>query len=220
MSETGLRAISALGIGAMIAVAWTFSSQRRRFPWRVVAWGIGLQLLLGGLLLRTPAGRHFFVAVNAGVLRVLSFTDEGTRFVFGSLAQGGFSFALQVLPILIFVGSGIGILYHLGLVQRLVGVLAVALSRTLGTSGAESLAAVANVFVGMTEAPLLVRPYIEQMTRSELFTVMVTGMATIAGSVLVAYARMLGEAEYAGHLVVASLLSASAAILIAKVMVP
>ena len=118
------------------------------------------------------------------------------------------------------MGSLFGILYHLGVVQRLVRLLARGLARSMGMSGAESLAAVANVFVGMTEAPLIVRPYLERMTRSELFCVMTTGMATIAGSVLVAYAKMLGEAEYAGHLVTASLLSAPAGVLIAKVMVP
>jgi CNT family concentrative nucleoside transporter len=125
-----------------------------------------------------------------------------------------------VLPIIIFMGSVFGILYHLGIIPRLVGILARALARSMGISGAESLAAVANVFVGMIEAPLMVRPYLERMTRSELFCVMTTGMASIAGSVLVAYAKMLGEAEYAGHLVTASLLSAPAGVLIAKLMLP
>jgi len=141
-------------------------------------------------------------------------------FVFGPLQELGFSFVLDVLPIIIFMGSLFAILYHLGIVQWVVTALARILSRSMGLSGAESLAAVANIFVGMAEAPLLVRPYIERMTRSELFTVMATGMATIAGSVLVAYAKMLGDGSFAGHLVTASLLSAPAGILIAKVMVP
>ena len=220
MSDLALRALSALGLAAIVGVAWAFATERRRLPWRVIAWGGGLQLGLGLLLLRTEAGRRFFVAVNDAVNGLVRFTDAGTRFMFGPLKEGGFSFALEVLPIIIFMGSVFGILYHLGIIQRVVGLLARGLARSMGISGAESLAAVANIFVGMTEAPLMVRPYLERMTRSELFCVMTTGMASIAGSVLVAYAKMLGEADYAGHLVTASLLSAPAGVLIAKVMVP
>jgi CNT family concentrative nucleoside transporter len=220
LSDPALRALSGLGLVAIVGLAWLCSSDRRRPPWRVVAWGCGLQLALGLVLLRTEAGRHFFVAVNDAVNGLVRFTDAGTLFMFGPLKQGGFSFAIEVLPIIIFMGSVFGILYHLGVIPRLVGLLARGLARGMGISGAESLAAVANVFVGMTEAPLMVRPYLERMTRSELFCVMTTGMATIAGSVLVAYAKMLGEAEYAGHLVTASLLSAPAGVLIAKLMVP
>lgn len=220
MSEAGLRLVSGLGLLALVGLAWTLSADRRRVPWRVVAWGLGLQLALGLLLLRTGVGRGFFVAANRAVAEFIAYSDAGTEFVFGPLAETGFSFALDVLPIIIFMGSLFAILYHLGVVQRLVQALAFALSRALGTSGAESLAAVANVFVGMAEAPLLVRPYLERMTRSELFTVMATGMATIAGSVLVAYAKLLGGEPYPGHLVTASLMSAPAGVLVAKVMVP
>lgn len=220
MSDLPLRALSAAGIPAMVAIAWLFSVDRRRMPWRVVAWGVGLQLAIGLGLLDTAPGRSFFVATNALVTAILSFTHEGAAFVFGSLLQGGFSFALEVLPIIVFMGSLFAVLYHLGLVQRVVNLLARGLSHTMGTSGAESLAAVANIFVGMTEAPLLVRPYVEGMTRSELFTLMTTGMATIAGSVLVAYAKMLGGGEWSAHLVIASVMSAPAGILVAKVMVP
>jgi CNT family concentrative nucleoside transporter len=220
LSDAGLRALSLLGLVAIVVIAWLFSTDRRRPPWRVIAWGLGLQLALGVVLLRTEAGRRFFVAVNEGVNGLVRFTDAGTRFMFGPLKEGGFTFAIEVLPIIIFMGSVFGILYHLGVIQRVVGLLARGLARSMGVSGAESLAAVANVFVGMTEAPLMVRPYLERMTRSELFCVMTTGMATIAGSVLVAYAKMLGEAQYAGHLVTASLLSAPAGVLIAKVMLP
>jgi CNT family concentrative nucleoside transporter len=220
VSDPGLRALSGLGLVAMVALAWAFSLDRRRFPLRVVVVGAAVQLALAAVLLRTAPGRRAFVGVNDLVVALVSFTDAGSRFVFGPLKDAGFSFALDVLPIIVFMGSLFGILYHLGAVQRVVGLLARGLSRTLGTSGAESRAAVANVFVGMTEAPLLVRPYIERMTRSELFTVMTTGMATIAGSVLVAYARILGGGDFAGHLVTASLLSAPAGVLVAKVMVP
>jgi CNT family concentrative nucleoside transporter len=220
VSELALRALSLGGLLAIGGLAWLCSSDRRRVPWRVVAWGAGLQLALGALLLRTEAGRGFFVAVNGAVDGLVRFTDAGTQFMFGPLEQVGFSFVIEVLPIIIFMGALFSVLYHLGIVQRVVGLLARALARSMGLSGAESLAAVANVFVGMTEAPLMVRPYLERMTRSELFCVMTTGMATIAGSVLVAYAKMLGEQEYAGHLVTASLLSAPAGVMIAKLMVP
>lgn len=218
--ETGLRLISLLGVFAMPAIAWLFSRARGRMPWRTVLAAIALQLALGLLLLKTVPGRHFFVAANAAVNNFLEFSKAGGRFVFGGLMDTGFSFALELLPIIIFVGSLFSVLYHLRVVQWLVRGMAHSLSRLLGTSGAESLAATANVFIGMTEAPLLIRPYIKNMTQSELFTLMVTGMATIAGSVLVAYANLLGEAEYAGHLVAASLMSAPAAIAVAKVMQP
>ncbi|UCE87721.1 MAG: NupC/NupG family nucleoside CNT transporter, partial [Deltaproteobacteria bacterium] len=179
MSDLSQRAISLLGLFAMIGIAWAFSESRRRVPWRTVAWGVGIQLVLGALLLRAAPGRMFFVTVNEAVNAFIGFTDEGVRFVFGSLATGGFSFAVQVLPIIVFMGSLFAVLYHLGIVQRVVDLLAAALARSLRTSGAETLAAVANIFVGMSEAPLLVRPYVERMTRSELFCVMTTGMATV-----------------------------------------
>jgi len=220
VTDLPLRLVSAIGLIALIAIAWAFSTERRRIPWRVIGWGLGLQLSLALLLLKTAFGRVFFVAVNQAVAQFIGYTDAGVAFVAGPLKELGFSFVLDVLPIIIFMGSLFAILYHLGVVQWVVSALARILSRSMGLSGAESLAAVANIFVGMTEAPLLVRPYIERMTRSELFTVMATGMATIAGSVLVAYAKMLGEGSFAGHLVTASLLSAPAGILIAKVMVP
>ena len=220
MTDPVLRLVSGLGLVGLIAIAWIFSTERRIVPWRVIGWGLGLQLALALLLLKTAFGRAFFVAVNQAVVQFIGFTDAGVVFVVGPLKELGFSFIFDVLPIIIFMGSLFAILYHLGVVQWVVSGLAKALSRSMGLSGAESLAAVANIFVGMTEAPLLVRPYIERMTRSELFAVMTTGMATIAGSVLVAYAKMLGEGDFAGHLVTASLLSAPAGLLVAKVMVP
>ncbi len=219
MSELPSRAAAALGIAAFIAIAWAFSEHRRRFPVRVVAWGLALQLGLGAVFLRSPAGRAFFVGVNEAVSAFIRFTDAGTDFVFGSLRQTGFSFALEVLPVIVVMGSLFSVLYHWGVVQLVVRALARGLSRTMGISAAESLSTVADVFVGMTEAPLLIRPYLARMTRSELFTVMTAGMATIAGSVLVAYAKMLGG-DYAGHLVAASFMAAPGAVLIAKVMLP
>jgi len=220
MSEVQLRALSGAGLFVMIAIAWLASSERRRFPWRTVAWGLGSQAVLAVLLLRTVAGDWFFSAVNGVAQAILSVTETGSRFMFGALYDVGPSFLMSVFPIIIFMGSLYGVLYHLGVIQVVIRFMARALSRTMRLSGAESLAAVANIFVGMAEAALLVRPYIEGMTRSELFTLMTTGMATVAGSVLFAYVAMLGGGEYAGHLVTASLLSAPAAILIAKVMMP
>jgi CNT family concentrative nucleoside transporter len=220
VTELAARGVSLLGFATMIAIAWAASTDRRRVPWRTVAWGAGLQLALAVLLLKTPVGALFFDAMNAIVSALTSYTEVGVRFVFGALVDTGFSFVVNVLPIIVVMGSLFAVLYHLGILQRVVDLLAAGLSRTMGTSGAESLGAVANLFVGMTESALVVRPYLERMTASELFTLMTLGMATVAGSVMLAYVAMLGGGEYAGHLATASLLSAPAGILIAKVMVP
>ena len=220
MSEAALRAVSAAGLLLMMAIAWAFSLDRHRVPWRVIGWGLALQLGLGFLLLATPIGAAFFAGMNAAVSALQSYTDAGSKFVFGTLLDTGFSFALNVLPVIVFMGSIFAVLYHLGVMQRVVDLLAAALARTLKTSGAESVAAVANVFLGMTESALVIRPYLERMTRSELFCLMTVGMSGVAGSVLVAYVAMLGGGDYAGHLATASLLSAPAGILIAKLMVP
>jgi CNT family concentrative nucleoside transporter len=220
LSELWLRGPPVLGLLAMLGVAWLCSEDRRRVPWRTVGFGLALQLVLALLLLRSAGGRLFFGGVNDAVNAVVAYTGAGVGFVLGPIADTGFSIFANVLPIIVFMGSLFAVLYHLGVVQRVVDVLAAVLVRTLGTSGAESLAAVANIFIGMTEAPLLVRPYLERMTRSELFTLMTTGMATVAGSVMVAYATMLGGGDFPGHLLTASLLSAPAGIVIAKLMVP
>ena len=219
MSELGPRLVSATGFLAMIAIAWACSRDRRRFPWRTVAWGVAIQLSLAFTLLRTPIGAVFFGFTNGVVDLFLRYVDAGVRFVFGSLVDTGFSIAVNVLPIIVFMGSLFAVLYHFGVLQRIVEVMARILSRTMGLSGAESLSAVADVFVGMTEAALVVKPYLERMTRSELFAVMTVGMATVAGSVMLAYVGMLGPG-YAGHLATASLLSAPAGLLLAKVIVP
>ena len=220
MSVGASRAVAAVGLLALVGIAWLASRNRRRFPLRIVVVGIALQLALGVVLLRTIAGRAVFGAMNDTVAAIVAYTNAGVRFVFGPLVDVGFSFALGVLPVIVFMGSLFSMLYHLGVVQVVVRTLARFLSRTLGTSGAESLSAVAEVFLGMTEAPLLVRPYIAKMTESELFTLMVAGMATVAGSVLVAYAQMLGGGDFGGHLLTASLLAAPGAIVISKVMIP
>jgi CNT family concentrative nucleoside transporter len=219
LSDAPARLCAAAGFVVLLLLAWALSSDRRRVPWRALAFGVGIQALLGVLLLETFVGRIFFDAMN-GVVDVLRrTTDTGARFVFGALADAGFSFAVHVLPIIVVMGSLFAVLYHLGILQRIVDALGALLSRSMGTSGAESLAAISNVFLGMTESALVVKPYLERMTRSELFSLMTVGMATVAGSVLLAYAAMLGPG-YAGHLATASLLSAPAGLLIAKLMEP
>jgi len=220
VTDAGARLVSVLGFAAMIGVAWAFSTDRQRVPWRTVIAGSLLQLGLGILLLKTPVGDLFFAAMRTVVDSFIGYTMEGVRFVFGALVDTGFSIVVNVLPIIVFSGSFFGVLYHLGILQRLVNALAVVLSRVMRTSGAESLCAVANLFVGMTEAALVIRPYLERMTRSELFMLMTVGMSTVAGSVMLAYVGILGGGNYAGHLATASLLSLPAGILLAKVMVP
>jgi len=220
MSDTGMRLVSAFGLFAMMGIAWLASSNRKRVPWKTVAWGLGIQFSLALVLLSTKAGQNFFAGVAKGVDLLLDYTNAGTRFVFGPLLDTGFSFALGVLPIIVFMGSLFAILYHLGWVQQVVRLLARLLARSMRLSGAESLAAVANIFVGMVESCLVIKPYIERMTRSELFTAMTLGMSTVAGSVLLAYVNILGGGAFAGHLVTASILSAPAGLLIAKIMIP
>jgi CNT family concentrative nucleoside transporter len=220
VTPLGDRLVPALGLVVFISIAWLVSSDRRAMPWSTIAWGVGLQLALAVVLLKTVVGRIFFDAMSVLAEALSRYVDAGVEFVFGGLVPGDFSFAIQVLPIIIFMGSLFAILYHLGIMQRVVNALARVLSRTMGTSGAESLAAIGNIFVGMTESALVVRPYLERMTRSELFCLMTVGMSTVAGSVMLTYVKILGSGDYAGHLATASLLSAPAGILIAKVMIP
>jgi len=219
VSDFGLRAVSALGFVVFLGIAWLCSSDRSRVRWDTVAWGVGLQLALALLLLKTPAGHYFFVFVERLVSKLLLYTSAGSEFVFGPLLDTGFSFALNVLPIIVFMGAVFSVLYHLGLMQPVVNALAAGLSRTMKLSGAESLIAVANIFLGMVESMFVIKPYVARMTRSELFCTMNLGMATVAGSVLLAYVGILGDG-YAGHLVTASLLSAPAGLMIAKLMIP
>ena len=220
MTDLDPRAVSALGFACWMAFAWALSEDRRAVPWRTVAWGIALQLGLGLLLLKTPFGRAFFALMNALVDALIACTDAGVRFVFGALVDTGFSFAVSVLPTIVFMGSLFAVLYHVGLLQLVVRALSVVFARTMRISGAESLCAIANIFLGMVESALVVRPYLERMTRSELFSLMTLGMATVAGSVMLAYVGMLGGGDYAGHLATASLMSAPAGVLMAKLMVP
>lgn len=239
------RLVSAVGLVAMLGIAWALSSHRNRFPKRIALWGVGLQLLFGLLVLKTTPGEQFFKALNAGVIRLLDFTNEGTAFVFGGLyrvvsqdpaeyVEGGaraeifgapglaFSIVVHVLPTIIFFSSLMTVLYHLGLMQKIVAGLAWVMSKTMRTSGSETLSAAANVFVGQTEAPLVVQPFVGKMTLSELNAIMVGGFATVAGGVMAAYVGMLKEGfpNIAGHLIAASVMSAPAALVVAKIMLP
>ena len=220
MTELAPRAISALGFIGWIALAWALSEDRRHPPWRTVAWGTALQLGLGLLLLKTPFGRGFFSLMSGMVAALLACTDAGVRFVFGALVDTGFSFAVNVLPTIVFMSSLFAVLYHIGVLQLAVRALSIVFARTMRISGAESLSAIANVFLGMVESALVVQPYLARMTRSELFSLMTLGMATVAGSVLLAYVGMLGGGDYAGHLATASLIAAPAGVVMAKLMVP
>ena len=210
------RLISLFGLLVMIALAFAMSADRRNVDRRLVAAGVGLQFLLALLVLKTGPGQVLFGYIGAFFTALLNYVDAGSSFVFGD-AFGEHFFAFKVLPTIIFFSALMGVLYHLGLVQYVVAAFAWVMQRTLRTSGAESLAAAANVFVGQTEAPLVVRPYVASMTRSELMALMVGGFATIAGGVLAAF---VGLGIDAGHLVAASVISAPAALLVAKVMQP
>ncbi len=224
------RAIGVLGVGVLVLLAWLASTNRRGVRWAPIFTALGLQLVIAVVALRTPFGAWLFDAANDLAVAFLGYADRGIDFVFGRwpdevLGADGkplrlpFVFAVRVLPSIIFMASVFSILYHLGILQHVVNGLAHGLHRLMRISGAESLATIGNIFIGMTEAPLLIRPYIEGMTRSELFCVMTTGLATVAGTVLVAYMSMLGG-EYAGHLIAASFMSAPAAVAIAKLVIP
>ena len=210
------RVISLLGLVVMIGLAWAMSEHKKQVNLRVVWGGLLLQLVLAVFILKTSIGAAIFQSIGDFFTATLGFVDAGTSLVFGEEYVHHF-FAFKVLPTIIFFSSLMSILYYLGIIQKVVEAFAYVMQRTLGTSGSETLAAAANIFVGQTEAPLMVRPYISSMTKSELMALMVGGFATIAGGVLVAYAGMGIDA---GHLVAASVISAPAALLISKLMIP
>jgi CNT family concentrative nucleoside transporter len=217
------RLVSAFGLVVLMGLAWLIGQRKRVIPWRVVIWGLVLQVAFAVFVLRTPWGLRFFESVNDGANKLLGYAYQGLGFVFGSLATGSPPvLAFGPLAAIIFFGALMSVLYHLGVMQRIVWVFDVAMRRTMRTSGAESLSAAANIFVGQTEAPLLVRPYVGRMTNSELMAVMVGGFANSAGGIFVAYVALFGDTfpNLAGHLLTCSILSAPASLLIAKLMVP
>ena len=240
------RFIGILGIILMMGIAYIFSSHRKSINWRTIAWGFGLQLLFAILILKTAPGQWIFTQCNDVVLAILGCSDQGARFVFGNLVgmfvevgkidpNGNFAqvdgmvvnngmaiFAFSVLPIIIFFSSISAILYHYGILQKIVEFIARIMAKSMRTSGSESLAAASNIFVGQIESPLVVRPYLSGMTISELNAVMVGGFATIAGSVMAAYVGMLKDVipNIAGHLLAASIMSAPAGLMMAKLFYP
>ncbi len=208
--------IAAFGYFVMILLAWLMSSHRWRFPWRVVVGGTLLQIGFAWAILKTDTGRVAFTLIGDFFTRLLGFVDAGSGMVFGP----GYSehyFAFRVLPTIIFFSALMSVLYHIGVMQFIVRIMSRIMQITLKTSGAESLSASANIFVGQTEAPLVIKPYVAKMTRSELMAIMVGGFATIAGGVMAAYMDM---GISAAHLVTASVISAPAGLLIAKVLQP
>ncbi len=220
--------MSLLGLFVFILLAWLCSSNRKRFPFRIVIGGVLLQVLLAWFILRTTPGMALFSQANDAVAGFQYFVMQGSGFVFGLFPESQTkvegdrlfllkSFAFGVLPTVIVFSSLMSVLYHIGVMQFLVRGIAFLMQRTLGTSGPETIAAAANIFVGQTEAPLVVKPYLERMTRSELNALMVGGFATITGSLVAGYASMGVEA---GHLITASVISGPAALVIAKLMLP
>ena len=229
-----------IGIVAILGIAVLMSNDRKKIKPRLIAWGLGLQVAFAMIILWTPPGRWLFEAARVAVATLLTFTDYGAGFLFGNLYNGvapsggqgplalvdassgdlsniGIVFAFHVLPTIIFFGAFMSVLFHLGLVQRVVRGIAWVMTRTLGTSGAESLSAASNIFVGQTEAPLVVKPYVNDMTKSELVAVMTGGFATVAGGVMAAYVRFGVDA---GHLLAASVMAAPAGLMLAKIIYP
>ena len=252
------RVRAALGVAAIIGVAWLLSKDRSAISWRLVGWGVGLQFAFAALLLATPIGVALFERANEVVLAVLDYALEGGRFLFGNLvgdnvptgvvppagapgeggaegagdgifveqagrvARTGAFFAFAIFPNIIFVSSLMALLYHFGVMQLVVRAAAKFMQNAMRTSGAETVCAASNAFVGLMEAPLTIRPFLARLTRSELMTVMTVGMATISGGTLVAYSAMLFpySSGVAGHIIAATIMSVPTAIVVAKIMVP
>ena len=222
-------AFGLFGLAVLISIAFAFSRHKKNIDWKQIAAGISLQIVFAIIVIMVPGGREFFDAISRIFVKTIDFAMVGGEFIFGDLSsyeKFGFIFAFQVLPTIIFFASLMSVLYHIGFMQKIVAGMAWVMQKALGVSGSESLSVAANVFIGQTEAPLVVRPYIAKMTESELFTMMVGGMATIAGAVLAAYIAMLGGADeaqrlfYARHLLAASVMAAPATIVIAKLLRP
>lgn len=238
------RFISIFGCFVLLGLAWLLSNNKRRINYRVVMWGLLIQFAFALIILKTAFGRAVFEGAKSVITKLLSFTDIGAEFLFGNMYRGdsgiveglggggpyqlwdpgngefidiGISFAMHILPTIIFFAALMAILYHIGVMQKLVQGMAWVMSKFLGTSGAETLSVASNIFVGQTEAPLVIRPFISKMTQSELMAVMTGGFATVAGGVMAAYVRFGADA---GHLMAASVMSAPAALVMAKIIFP
>jgi CNT family concentrative nucleoside transporter len=224
--------MSALGLFVFLLMAYLFSQNKKSIKWKQVGLGLLLQILFAVTILGIPSlnipgiFRFVFEFLNALVSTVVGFTSAGSQFLFGPLAEAkdpwGFIFAFRALPSIIFFSSLMALLFHLGILQKVVKAVAWVMQKTMKTSGAETLSCSANIFIGQTEAPLIIRPYIESLTRSELYCVMVGGMATIAAGVEAAYVSLLKDRvpDIAGHLLTASCMSAVAALVVSKIIMP
>ncbi|MFN9171258.1 MAG: Na+ dependent nucleoside transporter N-terminal domain-containing protein, partial [Dolichospermum sp.] len=210
------RVISALGICIFIAISYALSVNRNAVRWRTVVWGLGSELVLALVILKTPWGLNLFKSLGNMVANFLAFSDVGAKFVFGENFKDHF-FAFQILPTIIFFSSFISVLYHYGILQRVVNSLAWVMMKTMKTSGSESLSCAGNIFLGPTEAALMVKPYVANMTQSELHAVMTGGFATIAGGVLGAYLSFGIPPE---HLIAAFFMTSPVSMIVSKIMYP
>ncbi len=211
-----MKYISILGLIVMMLIAWSISSDRKRMNFRLIFSGVTIQFIFALLILKTAPGEMMFRGARVTVAKIIGFSDAGAQFVFGPAFKDHF-FAFSVLPTIIFVSAVMALLFHLGIMQLIVKGIAKVMVWVMDTSGSESLAAAANIFIGQTEAPLVIKPYISSMTSSELMAMMTSGMATVAGGVMAAYAGLGADA---GHLLAASIMSAPASLVIAKIIIP
>ena len=215
-----------LGVIVLLGIAFAMSNNRSAISWKLVIWGLSLQFIFAIIILKSPIGIPFFSTIDIFIKNLLSFSDAGSDFLFKSfnnnIVEGPLmNFAFRILPTLIFFSSLITVLYHLGVMQFLVKNTARIMQKTMGTSGSETLCISGNIFDGQTEAPLLVQPFVSTMTNSELTAVMIGGFATVAGGVMAMYVSMLGDVPgIAGHLLAASIMSAPAALVVAKIIYP
>ena len=235
------RYIGILGVFAILGIAFLFSNNRKKINTKLILWGISLQLFFAVLILKVPGGKWIFDVIDTIIKKILEFSVDGSKFLFGNLANEdmfgpwrenfpndgtwpgfGFQFAFLVLPTVIFFSSIMSVLYHIGVMQKIIKFITKIMQKTMGTSGAETASISANIFVGQTEAPLVIKPFISKMTKSELTAIMTGGFATVAGGVMAAYVLMLDKfiPGIAGHLMAASIMSAPAALVIAKIIYP
>ncbi len=233
--------IGVIGVFAILGLAYLLSNNKNKIDKRLILWGISLQIFFAILILKVPGGKFVFNSIDTIIKKILDFSVEGSKFLFGNLADKnmygpweqsfpndgtwpgfGFQFAFLVLPTVIFFSSIMSVLYHIGIMQKLIKVISKIMQKTMGTSGAETTSISANIFVGQTEAPLVIKPFINKMTKSELIAIMTGGFATVAGGVMAAYVLMLSNTipGIAGHLMAASIMSAPAALVIAKIIYP
>ena len=216
-----------IGVIVLLGIAYALSNNRKLINRNIIGWGLGLQIIFAFIILKTPFGKSMFSHLNIIIVKLISFANAGSDFLFKSfIPEVGYhlamvNFAFRALPVIIFFSSLIAVTYHFGIIQFIIKKIAFIMEKTMKTSGAETLSVSANIFVGETEAPMLIRPFISTMTKSELMTVMVGGFATVAGSVMALYVSWLSDIpDIAGHLLAASVMSAPAALMIAKIIYP